>query len=171
VKGHVSVTGTAVKGSRNITRVQVRIDSGQWNDAEGTEIWSFSVDTGKIKDGAHTLEGRALDGTDYSDAVKVSFRVDNRVRETLTIESALPLFVALFVVMAALGVTYYIYRRRKGREPQQPAERPPLQPPMPLPWQPPYQPYQQPPMQSFQQPPEGIPLVPTQPVSPPLYRR
>ena len=78
VKGQLTVTGTATKGTRAVTSVQFRVDSGQWTDASGTQSWSFTVDTTKLQNGAHTIEVRASDGTMDSDIASRSVTVNNQ---------------------------------------------------------------------------------------------
>jgi hypothetical protein len=77
-KGTLTVTGTAAKGTRAVTAVQYRIDSGAWTDASGTQSWSFTVDTTKLGNGAHTIEVRSYDGSLYSTIASRSITVNNQ---------------------------------------------------------------------------------------------
>lgn len=77
-KGTLTVTGTAAKGTRAVTAVQYRIDSGAWTDASGTQSWSFTVDTTKLRNGAHTIEVRSYDGSLYSAIASRSITVNNQ---------------------------------------------------------------------------------------------
>jgi hypothetical protein len=77
--GTFTVTGVALKGTRNITGIQLRVDSGQWTDVSGNPGWQFNIDTTGLSNGNHILEARAFDGTDYSDTVARTARVDNPV--------------------------------------------------------------------------------------------
>jgi len=61
----------------NITKVQLRADNGDWMDANGNTGWTFVLDTSKLKNGKHTLQARAFDGTDYSDLANRTIKVDN----------------------------------------------------------------------------------------------
>jgi hypothetical protein len=78
LKGRFTVTGKAVKGTLDIMKVQIRINSGEWMDVSGKSNWSFDLDTNIFKNGKHLLEARAFDGTDYSDIVGCQFTVDNQ---------------------------------------------------------------------------------------------
>jgi len=82
VKGKVIMAGTALKGTLEVVVVQVKVDDGPWMNATGTSSWQFSLDTSKMKNGAHSLAARAFDGTDYSDPVARTFSVDNKNQGT-----------------------------------------------------------------------------------------
>jgi hypothetical protein len=77
VRGKIAVAGTATKGTLDIIKIQIRIDSGEWLDAAGTATWTFSLDTSKLKNGNHKLSVRAYDGTGYSEVVDRTIIVDN----------------------------------------------------------------------------------------------
>jgi len=65
------VRGTA----GNATQVQIRIDSGPWNNATGNALWSWSLDTTTYVDGNHGIEARAFNGTVESPHAAVTFRL------------------------------------------------------------------------------------------------
>jgi hypothetical protein len=77
IKGRVSVTGKAFPGTLEVVKVQVRVDGGDWNDAEGDTGWTYSLDTTKLKNGKHVIEARAYDGMDHSDVASRAVTVDN----------------------------------------------------------------------------------------------
>ena len=56
--------------------VQVQVDGGPWVDAEGTDEWTFEMDTTGMENGEHTLRIRSYDGTSYSDETVITFLVD-----------------------------------------------------------------------------------------------
>ncbi len=63
---HLGVTGTLVIGGEArdntfVTQVEVRVDSGAWQTAEGVESWSYEWDTSGLSEGSHTLSCRATD--------------------------------------------------------------------------------------------------------------
>jgi DNA-binding beta-propeller fold protein YncE len=77
VFGKLSVSGSSVKGSRDVVRVQLRVDSASWVDAAGNHTWQIAIDTAKLKNGKHTLQARSFDGTVYSELVNRTITVDN----------------------------------------------------------------------------------------------
>ena len=81
-----AILGTA-DDDDGIAKVEYRIDEGEYLPVEGTEFWSLQLDTGKLPEGYHDLEVRAVDtnGT-VGPAVKQKFIVDTR-RPTGTMES------------------------------------------------------------------------------------
>ncbi len=60
--------------------VQVRIDSGNWIEARGTNGWAawvYSLDTTTLSNGQHTIYARAYDGALYSELESVTIFVSN----------------------------------------------------------------------------------------------
>jgi hypothetical protein len=111
VKGTIEITGTATKGTLDITKVQLRVDSGDWMDATGTASWRLGLDTTKLKNGKHTIEVRAFDGTDYSDMVNGTLTVDNAKAKN---KVSVPMLDGLMIValVAILGTLFTIRRKR-----------------------------------------------------------
>lgn len=73
--GVVTVSGTA-NGS-GLLAVEVRVDSGIWQNATGTSAWTLSLDTGTLTDGARQIAARSTDGTNDSAEATVAVTVDN----------------------------------------------------------------------------------------------
>ena len=111
VKGTLTVTGTAAKGTRAVTAVQYRIDSGAWTDATGTQSWSFTVDTTKLGNGVHTIEVRSYDGSLYSTIASRSVTVNNQ--KSTGGGSSTPMLDGwvILALVAAVGGLLYIRKR------------------------------------------------------------
>src|SRR5205823_4705986 len=60
VAGTISVDGTA-SGSNQVAKVDVSVDGGAYNPAQGTTNWSGTVDMSGYANGTHTLYARATD--------------------------------------------------------------------------------------------------------------
>jgi len=115
-KGVVTITGSVAKGTREVSRVQICIDSGDWKDAAGTYSWSYPLDTATLGEGKHNISVRAFDGKEYSDSFSEIVTVS-----TKTTTEAFPWFLLLAVlILAVAGVGgYVLYRRRtKGAPPE-----------------------------------------------------
>jgi hypothetical protein len=112
--GKVDVSGLVVKGTRDVVKVQLSVDGGEWVDAYGNASWTFKWDTTKLKNGAHVLSARAFDGTDYSDPVNRTFSVDNKAPGTT--KGFIPGLEGLMVaaVIGLILVTIQ-FRRKEGR--------------------------------------------------------
>ena len=94
----LEITGIA-EDDVGVLRVEFRIDSGEWIVADGTEEWSYTLDTRDLDDGTHTLECRAFDMYTSSRTVTVEFGVSNpdvRV-STPGLPSAIVALALLFV--------------------------------------------------------------------------
>jgi len=111
VKGIIEITGTATKGTLEISNVQLRVDSGDWLDATGATGWQLTLDTTNLKNGRHTLEVRAYDGTDYSDMVNATLTVENTKAKN---KVSVPMLDGLMIValLAILGTLFTIRRKR-----------------------------------------------------------
>lgn len=57
--------------------VFVRVDDGEWMEAEGNLSWTFSWDSNKVGNGAHTITARAEDGRASSAPYAVNVTVTN----------------------------------------------------------------------------------------------
>jgi DMSO/TMAO reductase YedYZ molybdopterin-dependent catalytic subunit len=69
--GSVTVAGIAFAQTKGIARVQVRVDGGQWQDAQlTTEVnkntWRMWRTFFNLRPGQHTVESRATDDTGYT---------------------------------------------------------------------------------------------------------
>lgn len=60
VGGDLIIVGTAVDDDA-VKEVQIRLNDGDWQPAEGTDYWSFLLKTADVPDGSHLVSARALD--------------------------------------------------------------------------------------------------------------
>jgi hypothetical protein len=60
VSGTVSVSGSA-SDNVGVSTVQLSVDGGAYQAAQGTSSWSYSLDTTTLPDGTHTFAARATD--------------------------------------------------------------------------------------------------------------
>jgi hypothetical protein len=111
VRGKLTVTGTTTRGTLDIVKVQLRVDSGEWLDAAGNSTWTYSLDTTKLKDGRHTFQARAFDGKDYSDIVKRTVIVDNAKPAA---KGFIPGFDGTLVATAISVMALAFVRRKRG---------------------------------------------------------
>ncbi len=63
---HLAVTGALIIGGQArdntfVTQVEVRVDNGAWQTADGVESWVYDWDTSGLSEGSHTLSCRATD--------------------------------------------------------------------------------------------------------------
>jgi len=78
VSATTRVNGTAGDPDGDpILSVQVKIDSGEWEDAMGGESWYFDWDTTTVGKGQHTVYARSSDGADESISEARNVIVDN----------------------------------------------------------------------------------------------
>jgi len=110
VKGRVTVSGTATKGTLEIVGVQISVDGGDWADANGNYTWRYSLDTTKLKNGKHSLEARAFDGKDYSELAAVDITVDNQKAQA---KGFIPGFEAGLLLLAMIVVVSVGFERRR----------------------------------------------------------
>jgi len=77
VQWDITISGTAADEDSSIVKVEVRIDEGEWKEADGTADWSFTFNTTTLENGWHNISARAFDGESYSEIKTVEVEVDN----------------------------------------------------------------------------------------------
>jgi parallel beta-helix repeat protein len=102
----------ASSGDVDIQRVEYRIDGGEWELADGTAVWSFTIAVSDLANGNHTLEVRAWDGYNNGTTGPVSFVVDKPPDEDGDGGPSLWLFIVVGVVIAVVVIVLYIMRRK-----------------------------------------------------------
>jgi len=75
--GTVVITGTASSARETIQSVEIRIDSGNYEQARGTTSWSFTWNTSSVPNGPHFVIARAFDGKIYSYEFRMVVQVSN----------------------------------------------------------------------------------------------
>jgi len=66
LSGSTTILGNASVTNGTLHSVQISFDSDSWVTANGTELWSYILDTTNLKDGNHTISVRCYDGVGYS---------------------------------------------------------------------------------------------------------
>ncbi len=113
VKGVVRLEGLATDADGDvIQRVQVRFDSGLWEEATGGNAWSFTWDTVKTPNGPVVVSVRAFDGEDYSQVETYNFNVENEDPEPAP-GSNLVLWVLMFMVVVIVVVGVWVWYMRR----------------------------------------------------------
>jgi len=69
------LSGTS-SDDHGVLRVEVRVDDGAWEAANGTLSWSILLDLGSLAEGFHTIEVRATDGELVSPTVSHTFTIE-----------------------------------------------------------------------------------------------
>ncbi|MCD6262212.1 MAG: hypothetical protein J7J52_04235, partial [Deltaproteobacteria bacterium] len=107
VNGTIVVMGIATDedGNDTITKVEIKIDNGAWNNATGTNEWSYTIDTTSLSNGEHTIYARAYDGHAYSNIAEINIHVANGAEAREHENSILIyVFIILAIVVALLAV-------------------------------------------------------------------
>ena len=86
----------------DIESVQIRVDGGLWETAEGKADWSYELDTTKIVDGEHTISIRAFDGEGYSEEIDITITIDQKGEEESAFEWDLNFILLVIVIVAVL---------------------------------------------------------------------
>lgn len=76
VSGTVAVSGSAGDDAA-LSRVEVRVDGGAWQQATGSSSWTWSWATAAVTDGTHTLTARATDQAGNTTSTSRSVTVAN----------------------------------------------------------------------------------------------
>jgi hypothetical protein len=116
LSGAATISGSSSDSDGVVEQVEVKVDSGNWNQVTGTESWSYNLDTTGISNGAHTVYARAYDGDDYSQEVSVSIEVDNAVDgngESEDGDSSLLIMGVFIVIIVVIIIAVALMRRRR----------------------------------------------------------
>jgi hypothetical protein len=100
--------------------VEVRLDDGEWFEAEGTHNWSAVVRMDHLAEGAHTIDFRSWDGLQHSDVVSYDFTIEGEgpdVQDEDTSQEGwwTPLalaIVAIAVATTTLAIGLFVLSRR-----------------------------------------------------------
>jgi len=109
------VKGTADDEDGAVQRVELSIDGGNWEIAQGTVSWSLIIDIKELDLGEHTIRIRSYDGQNYSQ--ELTLRVLLVEPEEDDDESFLPI-LGLAGIAAAVAlsiVIFHVMRKRKSR--------------------------------------------------------
>jgi hypothetical protein len=115
LSGTATISGTSADSDGTVERVEVKVDTGNWNQATGTSSWSYDLDTTGLSDGAHTVYARAYDGQDYSSEASVSVEVANKVNgngDPDNGDSSLWILVALIIIVVVVIIAVLMRGRK-----------------------------------------------------------
>lgn len=116
ISGEFTVAGTAEhpKGGLSIGRVDIRIDNGTFQPANGTLSWNFRLDSTMLDDGAHTISACSFDGARYSETCTVGFLVRNHSGNTpSTGPSVLTLLAPAMIIMLVALIVLALWHVRR----------------------------------------------------------
>ena len=84
----VTIKGKA-SDDKKVVKVEIKIDNGEWDLANGTNSWSYEWNTSLFKNGKHIIYARAYDGSLYSNIASVQVNVFNDHKPDIIIISPL----------------------------------------------------------------------------------
>ncbi len=84
--GIINITGTAYSELYDIENVWIRVDTGAWQEGNGTADWKYEINTTEYYSGEHTVYARAWDGECYAlDYKQATFPNDLPVTNILSV--------------------------------------------------------------------------------------
>jgi hypothetical protein len=108
VKGMITVSGLAIKGTWDVVSVQIKIDSGEWTNLSLASNWQYTLDTTKLNNGEHTIQARARDGIGYSEMASRTITVNN---PKAAAKGFIPGFSGMLLLLAISSATSLLMRR------------------------------------------------------------
>ena len=115
--GTVTVSGSAVISSGQVTKVMVKVDNGDWVQATGTGAWTyeFKVKDLKLADGIHNIYVQSFSGNVSSPVAMKDFSVKNQAPTKLSSEGYLGIGLIIGIIIALIiGLVAYRYGKRKS---------------------------------------------------------
>ena len=80
-KGILIIKGKASGGEGTVENVQVKIEGEQWLIANGTNDWTFELNTTIFKNGLYKIYARSTDGQNFSKVEYIKINVQNKMEE------------------------------------------------------------------------------------------
>jgi peptidoglycan hydrolase-like protein with peptidoglycan-binding domain len=119
ISGTISVSGTA-SDNVSVSSVQISIDGGAYQSAQGTTNWTYSLNTAGLSNGSHTIVAK---GTDPSGNVGTSGTVTVTVSNSTGGGGSCPAaanylnpITNTLVTLSSLGVTHCYYVAANGSD-------------------------------------------------------
>jgi len=109
------ITGRADDVDSPVDSVKVRVDEGEWMNAEGTDVWSIELNTRDLKPGVYRLEVYATDNEADSDIVTISFIKPKDADDNDTIMPFIYMILIALIIIS-VGTVAVITMRRVKRE-------------------------------------------------------
>lgn len=79
VSDDVTLSGTADDSDGEVDKVEIKIGSAGWDEADGTTSWSYEWDSTIYSDGEMMVKARSHDGTQYSSIAQLTLNIANNV--------------------------------------------------------------------------------------------
>jgi len=79
VESAIIISGTASDpdGNQELQKVEIKIDSDAWSNANGLTSWTYDWDTASVNNGLHKISARSFDGQVHSDIDQITVTVNN----------------------------------------------------------------------------------------------
>jgi hypothetical protein len=116
--GIIEISGTASYPKGTVQKVEIKINDGEWNSADGTDIWTYVWDTTDVSNGQYTIYVRAYDGMNYSSEKNTNIIVNNPQKKEQEDNLWLNLFWYIIIVTAFLIVIFLLikFKKKKARQ-------------------------------------------------------
>jgi hypothetical protein len=102
VSGTLDLRGTASDEDGDIDRIEILIDSGEWELITTSNDWAYELDTVDLSNGLHTITIRATDDEGDFDLIILGIFVENE-EEELPMEMYLLLIILIVVVIILIA--------------------------------------------------------------------
>jgi hypothetical protein len=104
LKGIITINGTAFDIESNIQFIEIKLNDGSWEQAEGTNLWNFIWNTTNLENGEYIIYARSYDGENYSNTESVNVFVEN---------NSTPGFELLFFIISLIYLSYIFYTKKR----------------------------------------------------------
>jgi hypothetical protein len=109
LSGYTKIYGTASDANGKIQSVQIRIDSKSWITANGTESWSYNLDTTTLEEGNHVISIRSFDKLGNSHREMINVTVNN-IKESENETTGFEFIIAFCALILIL-----IFKRKRKK--------------------------------------------------------
>ena len=121
VNGIIVIRGIASDADGTVRKVELSLNDGEWESANGTIGWSYRWNTSAIANGQYTIRVRSFDGTKYSPVERIEITVQNEEEgdETWNDDDAgMSTYCWLLVILIIItGIVGYWYLKENEKKP------------------------------------------------------
>lgn len=111
--GTITILGTV--SNKEVESVKIKIDEGEWKQADGTSSWNYELDTTQYENGKHTIYVQATDSQGIISTKNIDINIENSISKTKD-EHGTPGFEIIFIFFAMFIVLIFLHYKnlKKG---------------------------------------------------------
>jgi hypothetical protein len=118
ISGELNISGTALDNDGTVSKVEIKINEGDWIQVQGTTSWSYILDTTTLPNGQNTIKVRSYDGENFSEETSIEIKVDNpsEIKGKSLFEEPVFWLGIIIILVIIILLIILILKKRKPKE-------------------------------------------------------